>query len=95
MNDTGFSLNDHTNQHTDILLDRKIAGRYMYAYDNSTDDRLHETYKPYLHVFNVDGTTPITKGPGGLFTHHRGIFIGWNKIQFNNIYCSIYSYWNT
>ena len=83
MNDTGFSLNDHPNQHTDILLDGKIAGRYMYAYDNSTDDRLHETYKPYLHVFNVDGTAPITKGPGGLFTHHRGIFIGWNKIQFN------------
>ena len=29
----------------------------------------------------VDGTAPITKGAGGHFTHHRGIFIGWNKLK--------------
>ena len=58
------------------------SARYMYAYDKSSPQRLAETYKPYLHVFDADGKQPITKGPGGQFTHHRGIFIGWMKIKF-------------
>ena len=29
------------------------------------------------------GKAPITKGPGGQYTHHRGIFIGWSKLGFN------------
>ena len=80
---TGFSVEDQTNEYLEVTLDGRIACRYMYAYDNSTPDRLHETYKPYLHVFDSEGENPITKGAGGHFTHHRGIFIGWNKIQFN------------
>ena len=56
----------------------------MYAYDKSTPQRREETYKPYLHVFDAEGQQPITKGPGGLFTHHRGIFIGWKKIKFGD-----------
>ena len=78
----GFSIEDRTDQYLEVMLDGRIACRYMYAYDNSTPDRLHETYKPYLHVFDADGQIPITKGFGGHYTHHRGIFIGWNKIQF-------------
>ena len=80
---TGFSVEDQTNEYLEVTLDGRIACRYMYAYDNSTPDRLHETYKPYLHVFDSAGEKLITKGAGGHFTHHRGIFIGWNKIQFN------------
>ena len=52
----------------------------MYAHDVSTPERRVETFKPYLHVFDADGNAPITKGAGGLFTHHRGIFIGWHKM---------------
>jgi hypothetical protein len=66
----------------DFVRDGKIVGRYMYAHDQSTPEKRAETYKPYLHIFNAAGTGPITKGPGGQFTHHRGIFIGWNKISF-------------
>jgi len=79
----GFSLKDNPGENLDILLDGCIVARYMYAYDKSTPGRLHDTYKPYLHVFDAEGKTPITKGPGGLFTHHRGIFIGWNRIGFD------------
>ena len=55
----------------------------MYAYNKSSKEKLLETYKPYLHVFDAEGKAPITKGVGGQFTHHRGIFIGWNKISYN------------
>jgi len=69
--------------HLDVLVDGRVAARYMHAHDTSTEERTHETYKPYLHVFDAEGKAPITKGAGGSFTHHRGIFIGWNKIGFD------------
>lgn len=53
--------------------------RYMYAYDPSSEARLHETYKVYHHVFGPGTDQRITKGPGGEFTHHRGLFVAWNK----------------
>ena len=72
-----FTLKDTQGEHLDVLLDGKPVARYMYAHDTSTPERHHETYKPYLHILDpVDGQ-PITKGPGGKYTHHRGIFIGW------------------
>src|SRR5579883_803660 len=79
--DTGFALRDKAGQYLDVLLDGKVVARYMYAYDRSTPERLQETYKPYLHVFDAEGKAPITNGgPTGLYPHHRGIFIGWMKI---------------
>jgi hypothetical protein len=80
----GFSFVEGQPPHTlDVVCDGKTVGRYMYAHDTSTPALRHDTYKPYLHVFDAEGKSPITKGPGGLFTHHRGIFLGWNKISFN------------
>lgn len=78
-----FSFADVPGQHLDVLLNGKIVARYMDAWDVSTPQRKLETYKPYLHIFDAEGKLPITKGPGGTFTHHRGIFIGWNKISCN------------
>jgi len=79
----GFSFADSPGDHLDILFDGKVVARYMYAHDTSTKEKADLTYKPYLHVFDADGTAPITKGPGGQFTHHRGIFPGWMKISHN------------
>lgn len=72
-----FELKDTAGDHLDVLLDGKPVARYMYAYDTSTPERHHETYKPYLHVLDPATGKPLTKGPGGKYTHHRGIFIGW------------------
>ena len=36
-----------------------------------------ETYKVFTHIYDSAGETPITKGVGGKYTHHRGLFIGW------------------
>ncbi len=77
---TALSLKDTAGQHLDVLSGGKILARYMYAHDTSTPAKKDETYKPYLHVFDAEGKAPITKGPGGEFTHHRGLFIGWMKI---------------
>lgn len=76
-------IKDTKGKHLDVLAHGKVLVRYMYEHDTSSKERQHETYKPYLHVFDAEGKKPITKGPGGKFTHHRGIFIGWNRLQFN------------
>ncbi|MFP6762038.1 MAG: DUF6807 family protein [Planctomycetaceae bacterium] len=67
---------------TDLWLGEQPVVRYMHAYDSSTPERLHETYKVYHHVFGPGSKTVITKGAGGKYTHHRGLFIGWNMTGF-------------
>lgn len=78
-----LEFKDTEGKHLDVVSDGKVVVRYMYEHDTSTKETHHETYKPYLHVFDAEGKKPITKGAGGKFTHHRGIFIGWSKIQAN------------
>lgn len=71
------------------LGDRPLV-RYMYApLDETSASTRDATYKPFLHVYSPDGSQLITKGPGGLFPHHRGIFFGFNKITYgpNNKKC--------
>jgi len=68
-------------EHVDILHKGRPLVRYMYAYDASTRERKHDTYKVFHHVMNEEGTDTITKGPGDLYTHHRGIFIGWSGLR--------------
>jgi Methane oxygenase PmoA len=78
-----FSLKETPGQHMDILQDGKTIGRYMTAHDLTSKETHDETYKPYLHLFDAEGKAPITKGSGGEYTHHRGLFIGWMKISVN------------
>ncbi|MEM7316347.1 MAG: DUF6807 family protein [Planctomycetota bacterium] len=58
--------------------------QYMHeSPDRSSKDRLMETYKVYHHVFNPKGDVLLTKGAGGLFPHHRGLFFGFNRISYD------------
>lgn len=75
-----FSIKDTAGDHLDVLCDGKVVGRYMYSHDVSTPEKKQEHYKPFLHVFDDTGAAPITKGAGGVLPHHRGIYVGWNKI---------------
>lgn len=38
------------------------------------------TCKPWHDLFAGDGRV-LTKGLGGTFPHHRGLFVGWNQVQ--------------
>ena len=68
-NDTGL----------DLLGDGAVWLRTMTT--ELDPERREETYKVYTHIFDFDGEAPITKGAGGKFTHHRGMFIGWNHTK--------------
>jgi hypothetical protein len=85
-----FSWKDTQGKYLDLLFGGHKVTRYMYAYDTSTPQRAFETYKPLHHVFDTSGRL-LTNGPDGespylkdkiKYPHHRGIFIGWNRLTF-------------
>jgi hypothetical protein len=47
-------------------------------------DDIEGTKKPFHHVFEPTGEQLITKGGGGLYPHHRGIFFGYNHVYLND-----------
>jgi hypothetical protein len=49
--------------------------------DDSTPAAREKTYKPFHHVY-LDGKL-LTKGPGGKFTHHRGLFYGFKTVSYD------------
>ncbi|MEI6231868.1 MAG: DUF6807 family protein [Planctomycetota bacterium] len=55
----------------DVALDGKLVARFIYG---------EGQFKPYLHVYGEDGDCLTQWDPKQTFPHHRGIFIGWNKI---------------
>jgi len=80
---------DTSGKYLDLISEGTPLLRFMYGYDTSTSQRRFETYKPFLHVY--DGAQRLTNGPDGQsayigdqirYPHHRGIFIGWNRIRF-------------
>jgi hypothetical protein len=79
--DAGFALKDTPGQHLDITLDGKTVAQWVYKFDRTSQETYYGSFKPFLHVYNGQGTEPITQGTDGKqFPHHRGIYVGWNKI---------------
>jgi len=86
-----FWWKDTEGKYLDLMYGERKITRYMYDSDESSEQRIFETYKVFHHVFDEKGQNLLTNGPDGekpytkeiLYPHHRGIFIGWNKLQFN------------
>ena len=79
-----FTVVEKPGEHIDIRYESRNIARFMTARDDSTPERTHDTYKTYLHVIDPldeSGERLLTKGPGGRFTHHRGIYIGFSKMK--------------
>ena len=65
-----------------LLLGGKPLVRYEKpTYDAADEARRVRTYKPFHHVFDPATGIRLTKGDGGQYTHHRGIFFGYNRIS--------------
>lgn len=81
--DDGYQVKVREGQHADVVRpDGDPILRYMYQRDTSSPERSFDTAKVFAHVMAPGGKNTLTKGAGGKFPHHRGIFIGWNRIQY-------------
>jgi hypothetical protein len=79
----GFAWQDGTDE-TTLTYDGRPALQFIRpVYDDATPDTIQNTFKPYHHVFSPDGETRLTKGPGGLYPHHRALFFGFNKVTYD------------
>lgn len=79
---TAFTITHEKGKHIDVCFGKRPVLRLMVANDTSDDKLAQQTYKVYAHVMDpLDraGRRRLTKGAGDLYTHHRGIFIGWSK----------------
>jgi hypothetical protein len=66
----------------ELFLAGKPLVRYeMPAYDAASEEARVRSYKPFHHVFDPATGMKLTKGDGGGYTHHRGIFFGYNRIS--------------
>jgi hypothetical protein len=79
----GFAWHDTKGEHMELKFGARPVLRYMYAYDESTKERREITYKVYHHLYDPDGQAFVTKGPGGLYPHHRGLYFGFNNISYD------------
>ncbi len=80
-----FHWSDSADKYSELSFADRPVLRYMYeALDDSTPERRGETYKVYHHVYDPQGKRLVTKGPGGLFPHHRGLYYGFNRISYGD-----------
>jgi hypothetical protein len=80
----GFQWKDTDSTEPQLLLDGKSVLRYECApLDTSSKAKRDATFKVYHHLFANDGTL-VTKGLGGLYPHHRGLFYGFRKTTYGD-----------
>ena len=66
---------DRADREVSLRLDGKPVWTAIGTYDSEN----HEpTFKSFDHLYGHSGKR-LTKGPGGLYSHHRGAFVGWSK----------------
>jgi hypothetical protein len=69
---------------TELRFGDRPVLRYVHPkLDESTPQSRLETFKVYHHVYDPKGQRLVTKGPGGLYTHHRGLFYGFMKTSYD------------
>jgi hypothetical protein len=72
-----FAWHDTKDEYSELRYNERPVLRYVYrGFDDSTKEKREETFKVYHHLYDPAGKAIITKGPGGLYTHHRGLFYG-------------------
>ena len=62
--------------------DRAVLRFNSPTLDESSPQAREATFKVFHEAFSPDGKRLVTKGVGGLFTHHRGLFYGFMKTTY-------------
>lgn len=80
-----FAWKEVPKEHIDLTYAGRPVARYMMEpYDDSSGESRERTYKVFHHVFDPSGQALLTKGAGGRYTHHRGIFYGFSKCSYGD-----------
>ncbi len=81
--EAGFNVSEKANEYSEIRWKDRPILRYVHPpLDETSKETREQTYKVFHHLYDPSGKRLITKGPGGLYTHHRGLFYGFNKVTY-------------
>lgn len=78
----GFNWKDEPGEFAQLSFGDRPVTRYICK--KLTDENREEAYKVYHHLYNPAGTQLVTKGPGGQYPHHRGIFFGYCNVFYGD-----------
>lgn len=78
----GFAWKDQPGEFAELSHGDRPVLRYICK--KLTDQNREEAYKVYHHLYNPAGRQLVTKGPGGLYPHHRGIFFGYCDVTYGD-----------
>lgn len=65
-------------------LDYRGRPVLRYICKTLTDANREEAYKVYHHLYDPSGKRLVTKGPGGKYPHHRGLFFGYCNVTYGD-----------
>jgi len=81
----GFRWEEKPGEFIELKYDMRPVLRYMcLTFDDSTKAQRDLSYKVFHHLYDPEGQRFVTKGAGGQFPHHRGLFFGFNKITYGD-----------
>jgi hypothetical protein len=80
--DGGFAWEEQPGEFAELSYGDRPVTRYICK--KLTDENREEAYKVYHHLYNPAGTQLVTKGPGGKYPHHRGIFFGYRDVFYGD-----------
>ncbi len=78
----GFAFKDEPGEFAELSFGGRPVTRYICK--KLTDQNREEAYKVYHHLYDPAGRQLVTKGPGGLYPHHRGIFFGYCDVTYGD-----------
>ena len=77
-----FTWRNAPGEYAELIRGTRPVVRYMC---NTLDQsNLEETYKVYHHVYDPAGIRFVTKGSGGKYPHHRGLFFGYCDVTYGD-----------
>ena len=80
--EAAFSWHDKRGEYVELTCAGRPVVRYMCRPPDPKN--VEETCKVFHHVYDPAGTRFVTKGPGGKYTHHRGLFFEYCNITYGN-----------
>jgi len=84
----GAGLENYANNHPLRIDGETWAELVAPEYDPAQH---RATYKPYTALLAPGTGRVLTKGVGGIDTHHRGLYLGWNAVEVEG---KTYDFWH-
>ncbi|MCP3917270.1 MAG: hypothetical protein GY711_17110 [bacterium] len=74
---------------SELSRDGRCVWRHVTAFEPDGD--FESTYKTFHHLYGPGGDVLLTKGVGGKYSHHRGLFVGWKRTRVGE---TNYNFWH-